>query len=180
MTKSLPYMPLFISDFVLKTGHLNFEETGVYMRLISRCWITPGCSIPDDEKWIIRHLQIDESVFNRSVMPILEEFFQVENGRIFDADLLERWAISKNISTQRAISGRAGGQKSKPLNTNDLDASKMEATKPKPKPKPKSKSKPISKPNIPIPLQEEKTSSEIGYIEAKAIDDEPFKRSSND
>ena len=178
MSKHLPYMTIFVSDFALKTGHLTFAELGVYMRLISLCWSMPGCTIPDDEKWISRHLRITESCFNGIVAPVLEEFFKVENSRVFEPDLLVQWGKSKTSYDNKVEAGRKGGkasQKTKSLKNNDLDSSNAQATITRTI----TKTIPITKTNIPISLQEEKTLNPESYSQAKAIDDEPFKRSVN-
>jgi uncharacterized protein YdaU (DUF1376 family) len=51
---SLPYFPMYPSDFEAKTSHLTLLEDGAYNRLLRLCWMTPGCSIPADEAWIMR------------------------------------------------------------------------------------------------------------------------------
>lgn len=50
---SLPYFPMFPTDFEAKTSHLTLAEDGAYNRLLRLMWMTPGCSLPDDDAWIM-------------------------------------------------------------------------------------------------------------------------------
>ena len=66
---SLPYFPMYPSDFEAKTSHLTLEEDGAYNRLLRLCWMTPGASIPDDDAWIMRRMRVDQATFDRVVRP---------------------------------------------------------------------------------------------------------------
>lgn len=78
-----PYFPMYPADFEAKTSHLTLEEDGAYNRLLRLCWMTPGCSLPDDAAWIARRMRVSSADFDRVVRPLLDEFFKREKGRVF-------------------------------------------------------------------------------------------------
>jgi uncharacterized protein YdaU (DUF1376 family) len=121
---SIPYLPLFVADYELDTGHLSFEENGVYMRLLMLCWRTPECSIPNDPEWVSKRLRIDGETFERSVLPVLGEFFKVSKGRFFNPRLLEEWTRINETSKRRQKAGEKGGRPTKPLILNETNESR--------------------------------------------------------
>ena len=70
----LPSMPIFIDAYEASTLHLSFSEDGAYNRLLRLLWRSPGCKVPNDERWLRKRLRCDETTFNRVVRPILKEF----------------------------------------------------------------------------------------------------------
>lgn len=108
MTK-LPSLPLFIDDYEAATAHLSLEEDGAYSRLLRLCWRTPGCSIPDDDTWITRHMRCDTATLERVVKPILREFFTRSRSRWFQKRLRQEHAYVSALSSARRAAGRKGG-----------------------------------------------------------------------
>ena len=101
---SIPYIPLYVADYTLDTKHLTMEEHGIYLNLLFLCWATPGCSIPDERKWIIRRLGVDANDFDRAVAPILDEFFTNGMGRFFSPRL--------QAENQKVVARSDAGRKS--------------------------------------------------------------------
>lgn len=123
-----PYMPLYVDDYEADTAHLTFEEDGVYNRLLRLCWRTSGCSLPDDAKWIARKMRCDLDTYHHVVDPIIREFFQKENGRIFQARQRREFNRAVELSDNRARSGQIGGtnraRNRKTLKTTEIAPSK--------------------------------------------------------
>ena len=71
---SLPYFPMYPTDFEAKTSHLTLEEDGAYNRLLRLMWMTPGCSLPDSDAWIMRRMRCDADTFERVVLVVIDEF----------------------------------------------------------------------------------------------------------
>ena len=146
---SLPYMPLYVSDFEGDTAHLSLEEDGVYNRLMRLCWRSPNCMIPNDPKWIARRMRVTLDHYADIVEPIIEEFFIVTgSGR--QAMLTQKRlkiiydeAVSKHQARVKA--GRKGGQKTKALKNNKTDPSNTDST---------AESKPTAKAKQPEPEPE--------------------------
>ena len=118
---ALPYMPLFVDSFEAATAHLTFEEDGIYNRLLRLCWRTSGCSIPADPVWIARMIRCDLNTYHAKVSPVLQEFFTVETGRIYQKRLRKEWHYTRELSEKRAAAGKKGGRpaKSREYNEND-------------------------------------------------------------
>lgn len=128
---SLPYFPLYVTDYEGDTAHLTIEEDGAYMRLLRLCWRTPGCSIPDDPAWIRRQMRCDQATFDRSVMPVIKEFFRHSKSRYHSPRLTAEYERTAESKERRKNAGRIGGEKSaasrKLLNSNNSDPSNAQA-----------------------------------------------------
>lgn len=107
---SLPYFPMYPTDFEADTAHLNLEEDGAYNRLLRLMWMTPGCSIPDDPAWIARRMRVDMVTFLRLIEPIIGEFCQRKNGRVLSPRLQREWKKADETSRKRSEAGKRGGR----------------------------------------------------------------------
>ena len=107
---SIPYFPLYVTDFEADTSHLTLEEDGAYNRLLRLCWMTDGCSIPDDPKWIARRMRVISDDYDRVVAPLILEFFECRSGRVFSARLLAEFKKADKTSALRSAAGKKGGR----------------------------------------------------------------------
>lgn len=124
---SIPYIPLYVTDYEADTSHLTLEEDGAYMRLLRLCWRTPGCSIPDDPEWIKRRLRVDDATYERSVAPVIEEFFSRAKARLSQPRLQRESERINETSQKRREAGKKGGRPSKPLKTAEGSESRAKA-----------------------------------------------------
>ena len=120
---SVPFLPLYVTDYEADTAHLSIEEDGAYMRLLRLCWRTPGCSIPSDPAWLKRMLRMTDEQFDRHAKPVLSEFFVIEKGRYVQHRLLREYDKAMQTRRARKESGSRGG-KVKALKTNEMTPSK--------------------------------------------------------
>jgi uncharacterized protein YdaU (DUF1376 family) len=88
---SIPYFPMYPTDYEADTAHLSLEEDGAYNRLLRLMWMTPGCSVPDDAAWIARRMRVDMVTYLRLVEPIADEFCKRVGGRIVSPRLQREW-----------------------------------------------------------------------------------------
>lgn len=132
---SLPYFPMYPSDFEAKTSHLTIAEDGAYNRLIRICWMTAGCSMPADEEWVMRRARAHSEQDRAAVLAILEEFFTVENGRYSNARLAREFSAANDAHERRKVAGSKGG-KAKSLKINKTAPSKAVAKPKQPEPEP--------------------------------------------
>jgi uncharacterized protein YdaU (DUF1376 family) len=141
---SLPYFPMYPSDFEAKTSHLTLEEDGAYNRLLRLCWMTPGCSLPDDPTWIARRMRIDMDTFARVVAPLLDEFFTRAKGRVQSPKLSRISDETNEKHTRRVEAGKKGGRPAKALKTKEMGQSYAKAMpkQPEPEPEPDKKEEP--------------------------------------
>ncbi len=111
----LPYMRFYIGDHVRDTHHLTLEQEGAYMRLLFTAWHIPGCTIPDDPQWIIRRLHISREEYERAVVPVLEEFFTRDGGRLWQARQRKEYAAAVTSRERQSRAGKtAARQRWKP------------------------------------------------------------------
>lgn len=75
---ALPYMPLFVADYLADAAHLTTTQHGAYLLLIMNYWQRGG-PLPDDDRRLasITRLGTREWLRNR---PTLEEFFTLTHG----------------------------------------------------------------------------------------------------
>lgn len=133
---SLPYFPLYPKDFEAKTSHLTMLEDGAYNRLMRLCWMTPGCSLPDDEAWIMRRMRAVTEEEQAAVRTVLDEFFTRDSGRVFQERLNAEAMLAADAHARRVEAGRRGGRKPKALKTNEPDESNAKAKPKQPEPEP--------------------------------------------
>lgn len=133
---SLPYFPMFPSDFEAKTSHLTLEEDGAYNRLLRLSWMTPGCSLPDDPAWIARRMRVDMATYERVIGPLLNEFFYRAKGRVWNRKLIEIYEETSEKHTRRVEAGKKGGRPAKPLKDKETVQSNAKAMPKQPEPEP--------------------------------------------
>lgn len=151
---SLPYFPMYPADFEADTSHLTLEEDGAYNRLLRLMWMTPGCSLPDDDQWIMRRMRADFDTYESVVKPLIAEFFKREKGRLFSPRLMREFDALSETREKRSQAGKKGGLAGKPLKTNKTDESPAKA-------RPKhARGIPEPEPDIDI-SSEDKSSSDI-------------------
>lgn len=132
---SVPYFPMYPTDFEADTSHLTLEEDGAYNRLLRLMWMTPGCSLPADDRWVMRRMRVDQATFERVVKPLIEEFMTHARGRILSKRLTEEWEKANAAHERRKNAGSKGG-KAKCLKTNETEPSNAVALSKQPEPEP--------------------------------------------
>lgn len=143
---SLPYFPMFPTDFEAKTSHLTLAEDGAYNRLLRLMWMTPGCSLPDDDAWIMRRMRCTKDEFDAVVLVVIDEFCTRKNGRVSNAKLTKVFKESSEAHEKRVLAGSKGG-KAKSLKTNNVTPSNAKAKPKQPEPEPE----PDIETNVSIP-----------------------------
>lgn len=82
------WMPLYTADYLADTGHLATIEHGAYLLLIMHYW-QKEVALPDSDQILaqIARLRIEQW---RKIRPKLEPFFQVQLGKVWMHDKIER------------------------------------------------------------------------------------------
>jgi len=135
---SLPYVPLYVTDFKADTSHLTTSQIGVYFRLVMECWTTPGCTIPNDVEWILDRIMSrkdDEDQVRADVKLVLGEFFKIKKNRAYQGNLLEIYVTQNDKHKSRKMAGKKGAL-AKSLKNNDLGSSNAKAKLKQPEPEP--------------------------------------------
>ena len=145
---SLPYFPMYPTDFEADTAHLTLEEDGAYNRLLRLMWMTPGCSLPDDNAWIARRMRVDAVTMARVILPIIAEFLERKGGRILSARLMREWKKVDETSRLRSEAGKKGGRPKATENKQEQQKPGFDFDKARPKqPEPEPDKKELGKPN---------------------------------
>jgi uncharacterized protein YdaU (DUF1376 family) len=88
-----PALPLWTDAWVADTHHLTHAQRGAFMDLLILMWRTPGCSVPDDDAWIMAHLPMLEADFYRDLKPLINDLCQRNaTGRICQKRLTREFA----------------------------------------------------------------------------------------
>lgn len=77
---AVPFMPLYVADYMADAAHLSTLEHGAYLLLIMAYW-QRGEALPDDDKKLARIVGLQGANW-RKVAPVLREFFVSENGKL--------------------------------------------------------------------------------------------------
>jgi uncharacterized protein YdaU (DUF1376 family) len=156
---SLPYFPMYPSDFEAKTSHLTIAEDGAYNRLLRICWMTPGCTMPADEAWIMRRARAVTDDDRAAVLAVLAEFFTVSNGRYSNAKMMRIFNETSEAHEKRKSAGSKGGM-AKAANSKDNPSSNATAMLKQPEPEPEPDKKEEAKASLvlsapePFPIYE--------------------------
>ncbi|QFH71044.1 DUF1376 domain-containing protein [Enterobacter sp. E76] len=114
---ALPYMQLYIADYLADTMHLSTEEHGAYLLLMFNYWQT-GRAIPKNRLAKIARLSNDRW---SAVEPSLKEFFN-DNGIEWVQERIERdlEAVRSSVS-QKSAAGKASARARKAKKTTESE-----------------------------------------------------------
>ncbi len=99
---SRPWMPLYVGDYLAKTGHLSTIQHGAYLLLIMHYWSNGGLPTTDRELMAIARMGEEEWLSNCYA---IAKFFTKDwrHNRI-DAELVK----AEKISERRSLAGLKG------------------------------------------------------------------------
>lgn len=121
MRKRLPYMPLFVDDFLssTKVAAMTPAEVGGYLMLLMNCWASGDVSIPADDSSLemISRLGVGWKKSRNKLRACFTEH-PTKEGFLTNSRLCEVWEQSQEISLKRAESGRRGGRPKKQNESN--------------------------------------------------------------
>lgn len=104
----LPYMQLYVDNFVCDTTHLTTEQVGAYMLLLAAMW-KQGGELPNDPKILARIARIAPARWSK-ISGLIMAFFTVEGEKIQQERLKEEHKKAIQLSQKRIQSGKRGGQ----------------------------------------------------------------------
>lgn len=129
MSRSNVWMPFFIGDYLRDTAHLTASEHGAYMLLLMHAW-TRGGSLPADEKRLQVMACTTGAAWKRSRDTLLA-FFTRDGDTYRQKRIDHELAVSKSISEQRSIAGRASAEARKKHKDDDPNGSGIPANRPR-------------------------------------------------
>lgn len=100
---AIPYMPLYVADYLADAAHLSTLEHGAYLLLIMTYW-QRGEALPADDKKLARICRVGPREWVR-IKPVVSEFFQV------DCNTWSHSRIDRELQNVRdkSLKKRAGG-----------------------------------------------------------------------
>lgn len=125
---ALPYMPLYVADYLADAAHLTTVEHGAYLLLIMNYW-QRGEPLPDDDVRLARIARMGPREWKR-IRDTLSEFFDVSGGawlhRRIDSELAR--VADKSLKSKKAAQasvqrrfGTRSANAEQPLNHTEAD-----------------------------------------------------------
>jgi uncharacterized protein YdaU (DUF1376 family) len=104
------WMPLYVAEWDLSTGHLTNEQDGAYGRLVRWYWREGGPPSDDDEE-LASIVRVDVKTWRKSLRPKLAKFFDIRDGKWWHSRVeatIDEWAARREKASIRASKGAAG------------------------------------------------------------------------
>ena len=114
----IPFMPLYVGDYLGDTQHLTTEQHGAYLLILMAMWRSGG-RLPADPKVLCRIARIHPPRWPKMSAEVMA-FFQASGDEITHDRLVMEIKKASHKSQSRAESGRLGG-KAKALKNNKPD-----------------------------------------------------------
>jgi len=105
--KKLPFLPLFVSDFLGDVNDLDAREIGAYMMLLMTLWQNKAAPLPLDHKRLARSARVQRGW--PAVWEAISHHFEVDETGVWNKRLDAEWVKSAGISQVNAVSGSKGG-----------------------------------------------------------------------
>jgi uncharacterized protein YdaU (DUF1376 family) len=115
---ALPYMPLYVADYLADAAHLSTLEHGAYLILIMNYW-QRGEALPDDDRKLARIARLSEDEW-AAIREDIAEFFQIGDGVWRHKRVEQELNGVREKSDQAKRAGQASARaRSKPSTTDD-------------------------------------------------------------
>lgn len=112
MPNELPYMPLWINDWLTSRDVIcmTAEQRGIYIQLLCHQWISPDCSLPDDDQVLAALAGVDAATLSQAKGRLQPCFDQVD-GKLRNERLYSEWLQVKERHEAFVKAGRKGGKR---------------------------------------------------------------------
>ena len=115
----IPYMKLWVGDYLGDTAALSIEQSGAYLHLLMAMWSNDGW-LPNDPKKLARVCRMSSSRWKRVVAPALDRFFikveLAEGSIIQNKRLNEELQIARKNRAEKQNAANAKWLKNKKPN----------------------------------------------------------------
>jgi uncharacterized protein YdaU (DUF1376 family) len=109
MSKADTWMPIFISEYLADTMHLNAQQHGAYLMLLFHHWRSG--SVPDDDAQLSAIARCDMGSWKKSVGPVVRTFFSKEGGVLIQKRALAEREVANELVDKRSQAGKEGAAK---------------------------------------------------------------------
>lgn len=125
---ALPYMPLFVADYLADTAHLTPAQHGAYLLLIMNYW-QRGKPLPNDDARLAQIAKMNKRDWAHNRHAILEFFTEQDNLLIHsrithELSRVEAKSLKCKDAAQASVKRRFGGR-STPVEPTDTDKNKV-------------------------------------------------------
>lgn len=107
MPSALPYMRLYVNDYLGDTTHLSDAESGAYLHLLFYYW--QHGELPNDERLLRRVARTETRNWKRT-FAILRTFFYVDGPLLKNKRMESELERVKSLRTKAAQAGRRSGE----------------------------------------------------------------------
>lgn len=104
----IPYMPLYIADYLADAAHLTTLEHGAYLLMIMTYWQT-GKPLPDDDKKLAAITKLNFTNYKK-IKAHLKEFFLSENGHLIHKRIEQELSEFREKSDMARLAGIMSGK----------------------------------------------------------------------
>ena len=105
---SLPYIQIYIADYLADTAHLTAAQHGAYLLLIFNYW-QKGHSLNNSNERLTNVARMNQQEWNES-RGVLQEFFTIEGDEWVHERIEEDLERVRVKTTQKSNAGRASAQ----------------------------------------------------------------------
>jgi uncharacterized protein YdaU (DUF1376 family) len=174
---SVPFMQLYVADYLGDTRHLTTEQHGAYLLLLMTMWRSEGV-LPDNPVKLARIAGLTPSRWLKICAEVLE-FFTLCEGGFTQKRLSAELAIAEEKSSKRSASGKAGAL-AKALKSNKVElanASRLLKHSPEPEPElKKEKVTPSPKKGCRLPSDWKPTEADLTFAANQNMTAEEIRR----
>lgn len=120
---AIPFMPLYVADYLADAAHLSTTEHGAYLLLIMTYW-QRGEPLPDDDKKLARICRVGPREWAR-MKPTISEFFEIADGDWFHSRVQTEL---QNVRANSLKKRKAGLARAKQMHSNSSAPAQLSDT----------------------------------------------------
>lgn len=117
---AVPFMPLYVADYMADTAHLTTVEHGAYLLLIMTYW-QRGEALPDDDKKLARIAGLQGRNWKR-VRAELEPFFDFRDSKWVHQRIETQLQVMRSQSRNNSLNGKKGALARAKISPSDRQA----------------------------------------------------------